>query len=104
MRLFVDVQLDGMCTKGQEYIKPRLERLKMQSEPVRYWAFISCILFLWLSVAFFLHWEVQRWEMSTMVLADPQTVYDGVFDPVGSFCHSLWPNTGLGCQLSFTTT
>lgn len=90
--------LDGMCTRGQEYIKPQMERLKVRSEPVRYWLSISCLLSLWLSVAFFLHWQVQRWEMSTLVRA----VSDGAFDPGGSFCHALRPSTGLGCQLSFT--
>jgi hypothetical protein len=80
----------------------RYERLKMRSEPLRYWAYISCLLLCWLSVAFFLHWQVQRWELSTMVVADSQGFSDGAFDPGGSFCHSAWPNTGLGCQISFT--
>ncbi|KAG0623611.1 hypothetical protein M758_3G187600 [Ceratodon purpureus] len=90
------------CTRGQECMKRRLERLKMRTEPLRYWAYISCLMFCWFSLAFFLHWQVQRWELSTMVIADQQGVTDGAFDPGGSFCHSPWPNIGLGCQISFT--
>lgn len=100
--LLFGVQVDGTCTRGQECTKPWFERLRKRSESLRYWAYVSCLLFCWLSFAFFLHWQVQRWELSTMVPADPQGVTDGAFDPGGSFCHSMWPNTGLGCQISFT--
>lgn len=84
--------MDGVYERGQEYIELRAKQLKSQYEQARYWAVVSCILLLWLYMAFFLHLRIQQWEMSAMYPSSD------AFDPGGSFCHSTY---GLGCQLSY---
>ncbi|XP_024364798.1 uncharacterized protein [Physcomitrium patens] len=95
--------IDTLCQRTGEYLRTR-ERLKSWVEVVTYWAYVACLLCSWLSIASLLHYQVQRWEFRSMILAGPHEVSDGTFDPGGSFWYFLCPNTGQGCHLYLTTT